>query len=1140
RLLTLERPATLQTRIQVESSAATGVMTLGPLVPEGFTLMALESPLPARLEDDGRITVQLAAGRWDIQARLRALSDIREIPAIRAGAPWPEQEIWSVDPAARAGRVSVSGSAVDPGQAAVPEPWRRWGAWKIDATGGLSLSLSEEPVSMPPLQLSAQTDIWWVAESLRPLWHTRLTGQAGATGALDWQRDWQPLRAESQGQAVPIQVLAGGHYRLPLTRAQLDLTVTGMLQTPSTARHATLSGNPLSEPLQEHRLRLHVPVGERLIAVGGAGSARGTWMSRWSLWDLFFASLIVLAIGRRFGVLAGVLAIPVVILSWQERFAPVWIWLLLVVAYALPVAGPLSERWVVRLKAVAWGVLAIQVVIFGVSQTQKLLYPQLDERYHEPAWPSLSADSTLREAAVMTSMAESAVRKSVPEDRHEKPVAAESLPVEVGPGLPAGRYTSAEVTLFRGGDTTLSVWRLGEGSVRALRVTLLALLSMLIAVLVMRSRTLRAASMLLVTLCLFSGHPPEAHAGEYPPQAMLDELKAELLRPASCHPDCVTTGHAEMVVDAYSLSLSLSVAAAEARAMRLPRVTDSQMPVRWFLDGTPVRQIWRDAAGDHWVRVPAGVHEWVLNLSLKDLDRLTLSWPDSPTDLAVQVRDWRVEGVRGRQLAGQTLTLTRLALPAREAEPRPAFAAPEVVPYVEVVRELELGRAWRVQTWVLRRAPLRGDVEVRVPLLKGEAPLTDLSREDGAVRLTLRDGQSRVGWTSTLPATSGLTLQAPPLSERVETWSLRADARWQVKWSGPVPGRWMGPGGQWQPTWQPEPGERLQLDIQPAQLLTGQYLNVDAVRIQQVRSGGRDYYEAEWTLRASAQETFSTGGLEGVERPQAWLNGQPLPARVTRGVVAWPIPPGVHQLRLTWETPVRSAAMRAPALDFVGIWQNLHYSQSLARDRWVLWTWGPTDGPAILFWGTWLALLAVAIVLGRHAGNPLHTTAWVLLATGAALGWVGALPAVALWVYGVAWGTPRIVRLQGWRRKVAWAGLSVLTVIAVGAVLASIPRGLTGLPPDYVSGIGSHAHELVWRVDWVDGQLPELGAWSVPVWLYRVIMLLWALWLAFALTGWLKWMGSVIVNARKAQAPESRALAAKQQHETEVEDPNET
>ncbi len=59
--------------------------------------------------------------------------------------------------------------------------------------------------------------------------------------------------------------------------------------------------------------------------------------------------------------------------------------------------------------------------------------------------------------------------------------------------------------------------------------------------------------------------------------------------------------------------------------------------------------------------------------------------------------------------------------------------------------------------------------------------------------------------------------------------------------------------------------------------------------------------------------------------------------------------------------------------------------------------------------------------------------------------------------------------------------------------------------PCQVTGNGSNAYQLNWFSDRIMAQTPEVVLWSVPVYIYRVMMLLWSIWLAFSFLKWVKW-----------------------------------
>jgi hypothetical protein len=84
-------------------------------------------------------------------------------------------------------------------------------------------------------------------------------------------------------------------------------------------------------------------------------------------------------------------------------------------------------------------------------------------------------------------------------------------------------------------------------------------------------------------------------------------------------------------------------------------------------------------------------------------------------------------------------------------------------------------------------------------------------------------------------------------------------------------------------------------------------------------------------------------------------------------------------------------------------------------------------------------------------------------------------------------------------------GLALMTLVVIGAIVAAVQQGLLGSPNMLVTGNESSAYQFNWYQDrWGDGY-PRARVVSVPLIVYRLLMLAWALWLAFASVSWLRW-----------------------------------
>ena len=96
-----EVPLLLDTRIELKVAGPAREELLGRAVPEGFVAMSLRSPLPTRVEGDGRLRVQVRPGTWVLDLRSRHLGGPVEAITLDAFDPeivhWDGEEVWVFD-----------------------------------------------------------------------------------------------------------------------------------------------------------------------------------------------------------------------------------------------------------------------------------------------------------------------------------------------------------------------------------------------------------------------------------------------------------------------------------------------------------------------------------------------------------------------------------------------------------------------------------------------------------------------------------------------------------------------------------------------------------------------------------------------------------------------------------------------------------------------------------------------------------------------------------------------------------------------------------------------------------------------------------------------------------------------------------
>jgi hypothetical protein len=153
-----------------------------------------------------------------------------------------------------------------------------------------------------------------------------------------------------------------------------------------------------------------------------------------------------------------------------------------------------------------------------------------------------------------------------------------------------------------------------------------------------------------------------------------------------------------------------------------------------------------------------------------------------------------------------------------------------------------------------------------------------------------------------------------------------------------------------------------------------------------------------------------------------------------------------------------------------------------------------------------LVSAVVSILLGRYAPTPLRWWHWFILSAGLSQAPLSALLLVGLWLillgirrnHGASIHNPAAFNaLQ--------LGLGVLSICAMLALITAVQHGLLGLPEMQIAGSNSSAWNLHWYQDRSTAVIPSVWVLSVPMLVYRILMLLWALWLAMALLRWMRW-----------------------------------
>lgn len=1155
-------PLRVTTRLELEVSGAARLVTLGPAPLTGGIPVGLQSPIPARLDPDGRLQFQVRPGSWVVELQTQHPGEVRALTRPPANAPWPEQEVWSFAPRPDLRQVEVlAATPLDPQQAGVPAAWSRLAAYRLGPTETLSLQVQRRGAPDPgPDRLGLTRDLWLDFDG----GGYSVRDQIQGTLTRSWRLDLAP-------PLVLGQARVDGWPRL-ITRLS-DADPPG-LEVRRGALHlvadSRFEGDPSQLPVSGWQLhldpiqaRLHLPPGWDLLALTGVDNLPDTWLSRWTLLDLFLVLILGLGVARLWGWGWGLLGLCALVLTWQVQGAPRMVWLHLLAASALvhllPVdgaAGGLARirslvLWYYRLALLALLLLGLP---FLGDQISAGIWPQLERPWVRvpgagaaPAGLGSIPASPQPDSPVEASQGDRRSVDGVPETPRFKPGPdgsglrqALEVPgsstldhpdpdarLQTGAGVPDWTWTSYDLAwkgpippgeqahLWLLSPRWNLLWSLGGG-------LLLALLGLRLGG-VFGAPAARAPDAAtpgpapggspprllvwsLIVLGLTGVLPwDRAGAGPLPSPELLGELRARLLAAPDCLPGCVELTALEVSANPQALSLVLTLDAAIPLAAPVLGAGGAWLPQGLRLDGEPLDRLRLGEDQRLQVPLPAGRHRLELTGPLPDLAEVGLSIPLVPRQARSRLSGWTLEGLDPSDRPGGQLRLIRLSGPGEG--PQQTLTQGPLRPLLRLDRTLRLGIDWRVDTRVRRLSQPDSPVLLPVPLLPGESVQTPgVQVIDGRALVALGPGVEETGWTSTLEPQGWIRLRAPEEPEVVDTWSLDLSPRWHLSWEG-IPSVGQGSAAErWSPQWRPLPGETLDLEIGRPQPVPGPTLTLDRVELE-VRPGRRaSAAELRLALRSTLGGTHPIRLPAGAEPMSLVVDGQERPLPPPGTPLELPLVPGDQSVTISWREPAplqTSLRPRGPDLGAPAV--NLSLSLALPEDRWVLYTSGPSLGPVVLFWPLLLVLLGLALALGRLGLTPLRTGDWLLLGIGLGLARPGVGLVVAGWL--IALGLRRRLRESGpgWRYNLVQFGLVVLTIGALGGLIAAISQGLLGHPEMQIRGNGSHGGLLNWYQDRGGPGLPEVRVVSVPIWVYRALMLAWALWLALRLLDWLRW-----------------------------------
>jgi len=636
-------------------------------------------------------------------------------------------------------------------------------------------------------------------------------------------------------------------------------------------------------------------------------------------------------------------------------------------------------------------------------------------------------------------------------------------------------------------------------------------------------------SFLIGALFLVASVRAEA-ATEFPQTELLNELKNRLnesyqkQRVYKCSDLNTCFAQASLRVSAHRgvFTLRFELHAQNLLAAPLFRIQTPYF-IRSVKDNQkPASALFKQEDGTLMMALSAGVHQIVVEF-LSEEDKLVIEFDKKPHQVVLDLGDYQAQGVDAAGLLQDSslqLSRTNAAHTSVKESDHPikSNTLQGLKPFFRVERELSLGQKWTVRTRVFKDSlsDPRQTIISSVPLLPNEHVNTEkIKVESNRVWIELSPQSPEFLFESILeqpvlteknPQTT-LIFQASLGADFVETLRVHSDSLWHVESQGIAPLLNMANQEELMFYFSPRAQDVIKLCITKPTAVVGHSFSIDNSLLEVVP--GEQLLQVLLDLHVRSSQAFvHTLTLAEQARVESLLLNEVSQVIQKQGEqLLLSIPIGESHIKLRYTQPYKQGLLfKTPAISLNHVTRNLSSTLHFMQTRVPLWAHYAGIKPAFLLLSMILFLGLASVLLGRVAAVPLRVHAWFLLGLGLIQSDIGALIFVVIVLVLISLRKYFLFD-RAWLFNLSQVVFILLLLFSLVVLIETLKHGLLEFPQLYVEGNGSSDYHFNFYLDQASaGILPQVSVWSIPLWLYRGLMLVWAIWLAFTLTALSPWI----------------------------------
>ena len=385
----------LETFINIKVSGKKREVKLGKVLPKGFELTGIKTPLSTFLDAEGILHAKLPPGSWQISVNGYASAGLLSWQRPAQMFAWPKEEIWvfKAQENLRLGKLTGA-KIVDTRQGIMPDSWYHLPGYLVNTDDKLIYEVQHrgKPLHLEN-HLSLKRNLWLAFDNSSYTFSDTISGNMIENWRLSMKAPFQLESAEDQDGSVLITTQAPDERGIENRYPQLSVQARGVVDVST-----RLSVTGWDSDFERVDLTLNLPPANKLIAVFGADEVINSWWGNWSIWASFIVLLSALMASRLINITAGFITVLLLVIIYQEAGAPVTIIINLLLAMAIKKHQPFE-----RIKSLINGYWLISVILglgailyFSALQVRTVIHPQLEVRTSQQVLSSPQVKQTLK------------------------------------------------------------------------------------------------------------------------------------------------------------------------------------------------------------------------------------------------------------------------------------------------------------------------------------------------------------------------------------------------------------------------------------------------------------------------------------------------------------------------------------------------------------------------------------------------------------------------------------------------------------------------------------------------------------------------------------------------------------------------